>query len=349
MNGRLYDPVLGRMLSPDNNIQEGFNTQNYNRYSYVLNNPLKFNDPSGEFFTWSIGSGGVSVGFNLTPIGIPLGAGINVGFSGSVGVYGEVGYRVGGTGFGAGATISQSLDYDLTSGSLSTTTSIGAYASFGVANAGVNLSLTYADRQWRTGWGVTAGIGVGTDAAGIGLHLGYGSNGWNVGIGGYYDSKAWDSNPSYEPEQWNDSGEIQYNNNCYSYAIDDAQNPIGGKPQPGDYSGGGDFSMDLDVIGELAIRDGFVKKPTFLNKLGFGKKGYYEVYLVIDNEGGVIDYHWYRRDKGGLWSQKHGLGKVTNVDGSGKLISNPTKANHNYGGGLNYGNGGIILWVKENR
>ena len=46
MNGRLYDPALGRMLSPDNYTQGG--TQGENRYSYVLNNPLKYTDPSGE-------------------------------------------------------------------------------------------------------------------------------------------------------------------------------------------------------------------------------------------------------------------------------------------------------------
>ncbi len=49
MNGRLYDPILGRMLSPDNNIQLLDYTQNYNRYSYAMNNPLKFTDPDGEF------------------------------------------------------------------------------------------------------------------------------------------------------------------------------------------------------------------------------------------------------------------------------------------------------------
>jgi len=48
MNGRLYDPQLGRMLSPDNYLQSPDNTQNFNRYSYVLNNPLKYTDPSGE-------------------------------------------------------------------------------------------------------------------------------------------------------------------------------------------------------------------------------------------------------------------------------------------------------------
>ena len=48
MNGRMYDPVLGRMLSPDNYVQSPFMPQNYNRYSYAWNNPLKFTDPDGE-------------------------------------------------------------------------------------------------------------------------------------------------------------------------------------------------------------------------------------------------------------------------------------------------------------
>lgn len=48
MNGRMYDPLVARMLSPDNYVQSPFNTQSYNRYSYVINNPLKYTDPSGE-------------------------------------------------------------------------------------------------------------------------------------------------------------------------------------------------------------------------------------------------------------------------------------------------------------
>jgi RHS repeat-associated protein len=47
MNGRVYDPSIGRFLSADPNIQALYNTQSYNRYSYVLNNPLKYSDPSG--------------------------------------------------------------------------------------------------------------------------------------------------------------------------------------------------------------------------------------------------------------------------------------------------------------
>ena len=50
MNGRLYDPKLRRFLAPDNYIQDLGNTQNFNRYSYVLNNPLMYTDPSGESY-----------------------------------------------------------------------------------------------------------------------------------------------------------------------------------------------------------------------------------------------------------------------------------------------------------
>lgn len=49
MNGRLYDPLLRRFLNADENIQDPHNTQNYNKYGYVYNNPLMYNDPSGEF------------------------------------------------------------------------------------------------------------------------------------------------------------------------------------------------------------------------------------------------------------------------------------------------------------
>ncbi len=50
MHGRIYDPTLGRFLQADPHIQAPHNSQNYNRYSYVLNNPLSYTDPSGYFF-----------------------------------------------------------------------------------------------------------------------------------------------------------------------------------------------------------------------------------------------------------------------------------------------------------
>ena len=57
MNARLYDPAVGRFLSPDPQVQLPDNVQNYNRYSYCLNNPLRYRDEDGEFFL------GLVVGF----------------------------------------------------------------------------------------------------------------------------------------------------------------------------------------------------------------------------------------------------------------------------------------------
>ncbi|MFN8208941.1 MAG: RHS repeat-associated core domain-containing protein, partial [Bacteroidales bacterium] len=51
MNGRVYDPILGRFLEPDNFVQAPGFSQAYNRYSYCWNNPLKYTDPSG-YRTW---------------------------------------------------------------------------------------------------------------------------------------------------------------------------------------------------------------------------------------------------------------------------------------------------------
>lgn len=50
MNGRIYDADIGRFLQADPHIQAPNNAQNYNRYSYVLNNPMTYTDPSGYFF-----------------------------------------------------------------------------------------------------------------------------------------------------------------------------------------------------------------------------------------------------------------------------------------------------------
>jgi hypothetical protein len=74
MNGRLYDPIVGRMLSPDNFIQNSGYTQNYNRYSYVYNNPLKYNDPDGQCVATALSvlgsmyiSGSKANGWQLNP------------------------------------------------------------------------------------------------------------------------------------------------------------------------------------------------------------------------------------------------------------------------------------------
>lgn len=50
MNGRVYDPLVARMISPDPTIPDALNGQAWNRYSYVGNDPLTFTDPNG--YSW---------------------------------------------------------------------------------------------------------------------------------------------------------------------------------------------------------------------------------------------------------------------------------------------------------
>jgi RHS repeat-associated protein len=50
MDGRLYDPQIGRFLQGDPIIQAMDELQNYNRYAYCISNPMSCTDPSGFSF-----------------------------------------------------------------------------------------------------------------------------------------------------------------------------------------------------------------------------------------------------------------------------------------------------------
>ncbi len=70
LNGRVYDPLVGRMISADPTVPDPLNAQAWNRYSYVGNDPLAFTDPSG--FSWLSGffhSVGHSLGRVISSIG----------------------------------------------------------------------------------------------------------------------------------------------------------------------------------------------------------------------------------------------------------------------------------------
>lgn len=104
MNGRVYDPVLGRFLSADPNIDGAEDAQGYNRYTYVGNNPLSFTDPTGHLKFWKEILGPIVqyvVAYYFGPwASAAVGATINggkgaiQGFAAGIGggLYGRVGY-----------------------------------------------------------------------------------------------------------------------------------------------------------------------------------------------------------------------------------------------------------------
>ena len=125
MNGRMYDPIVGRFLSVDNVVQDPFYTQSFNRYSYCINNPLKYSDPTGmvwmpkteglftndpddiENFMSFVGSGNPSISqiFSFIQSGGIYSGGGNGGYGGFDGFGGFGGF------FGFGIGISKNLPF----------------------------------------------------------------------------------------------------------------------------------------------------------------------------------------------------------------------------------------------
>lgn len=97
MNARLYDPALGRFISPDPYVQDATLPQNYNGYAYCLNNPLRYIDRDGEFWQVIVGAvvgayigGIISNGGELNPLAWDYnsaGTYLGIGFGSLFGYY----------------------------------------------------------------------------------------------------------------------------------------------------------------------------------------------------------------------------------------------------------------------
>jgi RHS repeat-associated protein len=112
MNAHLYDPLLGRVLSPDNYVQAPDNTQSFNRYSYCWNNPTKYTDPSGDIiFTAAVliaapFTGGASLALLPYAIGADIGGTINViSNANNIDNFGEFAASYGAGAFAGAATV----------------------------------------------------------------------------------------------------------------------------------------------------------------------------------------------------------------------------------------------------
>ena len=81
MNARLYDPLIGRFVTADSVIPDVYDLQSLNRYSYVLNNPFGYTDPTGHVpyasgYDWNhgAGSGGTGPSLGATIVGNATGS-----------------------------------------------------------------------------------------------------------------------------------------------------------------------------------------------------------------------------------------------------------------------------------
>ncbi len=131
MNGRVYDPVLGRFISADPQIQFPSNLQSFNRYTYVHNNPLSYTDPSGFGIFSKIRKGIKRVGRGIKRLAknqwVRLAVGTALAFVAGPAAYAYTGILTGSTvaaaaaggfvgGFLIGATTSGSLKGGLIGG-----------------------------------------------------------------------------------------------------------------------------------------------------------------------------------------------------------------------------------------
>ncbi|HBZ66317.1 MAG TPA: hypothetical protein DEO70_05715 [Bacteroidales bacterium] len=153
MNGRAYDPLVGRFLSADPYIQAPDNTQNLNRYSYCLNNPLRYNDPSGEFLNFLVGAvvGGIA---NWIMSGCDFNAKGLMSFG--------IGAVAGVAGFGAGQFAASYITVGGFAGGFATGFVGGAAGGF---VGGIGYS-------WANGGNFADGLNAGLAGAGVGSIIG---------------------------------------------------------------------------------------------------------------------------------------------------------------------------------
>ncbi|WP_163408346.1 RHS repeat-associated core domain-containing protein [Flavobacterium ajazii] len=194
MNGRLYDPKLHRFLQPDNYVQDPGDTQNYNRYSYVLNNPLKYTDPSGESWkswwknnwktvvtaTAAVATAVVIVASmgTATPLVAAMWAGAGAGFVG-----GTLGTALN------GGTLKQSLMAGFTGALMGAATGYaGAYMSAAIGAVGI-IPGALSGAATSTTLGAMTNLISGNDwNAGLGMSAVFGAIGG--GVSGFSAAKA---------------------------------------------------------------------------------------------------------------------------------------------------------------
>jgi RHS repeat-associated protein len=173
MNARLYDPVVGRMLRWDIALA-GSGTQGFNRYSYALNNPLKYTDPSGEFLT------GIEL---ISNIAAPI---FNLAQGNYTGNYGKFFLDVGiGIVNGAIAEVNP-LDWNM-GGGLRAGASLSFFSTTDGIGFSAQIGVSVGIGNWRF---ADAAIGITTSTTGYGTNNADVHAFASIGVGLYHDESV---------------------------------------------------------------------------------------------------------------------------------------------------------------
>ena len=223
MNGRLYDPVIGRFFSPDKYVVNSTFTQDFNRYTYARNNPLKYTDPSGEYLwvipvvigaTWCAIQGGIigqqkgATGWSMVGY---IAGGAAIGAFAGIASYG-VGVGVATAGFGAvTGTVSGALS-GLVGGTISS------------AGMGALAGKSPREMFYSTVYGGLIGMGMGALMGGISDI----SNALKIRAVFYNGCKASGVNPKEAiPKAYRNSRFVKYVKDMwYKYAPDPSEGYI---------------------------------------------------------------------------------------------------------------------------
>ena len=169
MNGRVYDPVAARFLSPDPYIQAPGMPQNYNGYIYCWNNPLKYVDPSGELI-WLI----PNIGWSKSG-GLNIGLTFMVGMPGLGSAQASVGYSFKSTDFNA---------------------SVGATALFNTVYASYSTQSGFSV-GWTAGLSPQMGFPISTNFTSVGVNCNITHDSWSGSISAWQiDKNGMTFNPS---------------------------------------------------------------------------------------------------------------------------------------------------------
>jgi RHS repeat-associated protein len=164
MNGRMYDPVVSSFLSVDQYVQNPSNSQNFNRYAYCLNNPLRYVDPNGELW-WEAAIVGAIIGsFSNAAAQVMSG---NVNTSGQFWVAAGIGAISGGLGSLFGYQVGYGMNI-LLNGAEGFWLGSVAGATSGFAGGFVGGSSA----AWMQGASFSQGLGAGMKSGGWGALAG---------------------------------------------------------------------------------------------------------------------------------------------------------------------------------